>query len=167
MLLVRLFKDGLVLQQLLHLGEERLLLVIVVGLDEFVPDQSISDKIGLVLVQEVWCLLVDGVVAAEDRVVQERHMGCAGRKDVGLFGLVLRSGDELHGPIGPGMGRWNCGHLEGSATEEEADDHERDRENEGGSWTCHLAQPKKKESGGREIDRRCRTICCRLPAATL
>ena len=70
MLLMSFLKDSLVLQQVLDLGEQRLLFVVMMRLDESVPGQAVADKVGLVLVGNMGSLLVDGVVAAEDRVVQ-------------------------------------------------------------------------------------------------
>lgn len=69
MLLVRLGPDGLVIQHPLDLGEQRRLLVIVVRLHKLVPRQRVADEIGLIDIFDVGRLLVDGVVAAEYRVV--------------------------------------------------------------------------------------------------
>ena len=69
MFLVRLLKDGLVVQQLLDLGEERGLLVVVVRFDELEPGETVSDKVGFVLVLDNRGLVVNGVVTAQNRVV--------------------------------------------------------------------------------------------------
>ena len=128
MFLVCLLKHRLVLQQLLNLCKQRLFLIVVMRLDKLVPDQRISDEVGLVVVEKVGGLLIDGVVAAEDRVVEEGHVGSTRGKDVGLFGLELRRRDELHRTIGPGLGGCDRSHIVGCATEEKANDHKRDGE---------------------------------------
>jgi hypothetical protein len=69
MLLVCFLEHGLVVQQLLDLGEERGLLVVMVRFDELEPGEAVPDEISLVLVLNDGGLVVDGVVAAEDRVV--------------------------------------------------------------------------------------------------
>lgn len=84
MLLVRLLEDGLVLEKLLDLGEQGLLLVIVVRLDELKPSQRVADEVGLVRILDVWCLQVDAVVTSEDGIVQQRHMRCASTEEVCL-----------------------------------------------------------------------------------
>ncbi len=85
MLLVRPGPDVVVVENLLHLGEEHGLLVVVVRLDELVPRQGVADEGGLVLVTDVRGLLIDAVVAAQDGIVEERHVRRTGREDVGLF----------------------------------------------------------------------------------
>lgn len=70
MLLVCLVKYGLVIQQLLDLGEQRLLLIVMVRLDELEPGQGVTDEVGLIGILNVGRLEVDGVVATEDGVVQ-------------------------------------------------------------------------------------------------
>lgn len=84
MLLVRLVKDGLVVEELLDLGEQGLLLVIVVRLDELKPGQGVADEVGLVRVLHVWCLQVDAVVSSKDGIVQQGHMCRTCTKEVGL-----------------------------------------------------------------------------------
>jgi hypothetical protein len=69
MLLVCVVKDGLVLQQLLNLGEQRRFLVVMVRFDELEPGKAVADEVGFVLVGNERGLVVDGIVAAEDRVV--------------------------------------------------------------------------------------------------
>lgn len=83
-LLVRLVKDGLVVEELLDLGEQGLLLVIVVRLDELKPGQGVADEVGLVRVLHVWCLQVDAVVSSKDGIVQQGHMCRTCTKEVGL-----------------------------------------------------------------------------------
>ncbi len=63
---------------------KRLLLIIVVRLDELVPRQSVAHEIGLVCLLDVRGLLEDRVVASEDRIVEVAHVRCAGGKEVGL-----------------------------------------------------------------------------------
>lgn len=84
MLLVCLLKDGLVVEKLLDLGEQGVLLIIVVRLDELKPSQGVPDKVGLVRVLDVWSLQVDAVITPEDRIVQQGHMCCACTKEVRL-----------------------------------------------------------------------------------
>lgn len=103
MLLVCFCKNGLVLQQFLDLGEERGLLIIVVRLDKLDPGKAVTGKVGPVSFGHDPSLVVDGVVAAEDRVVwvvisaihsvrsgicrahtQQGHVGCARGEEVGL-----------------------------------------------------------------------------------
>jgi len=84
MLVVRLLKNGLIVQHLLHFGKQILLLVVVVRLDKLVPREAVPDERCLVFVEDVGRLLVDRVVAAEDRVVQKGHVRRTGREDVGL-----------------------------------------------------------------------------------
>lgn len=83
-LLVRALPDGGVLEHLLDLGEQRHFLVVVVRDDELVPGQAVSDEVGDVGGLDVRGLLVDGVETAENGVVEERHVGCAGGEEVGL-----------------------------------------------------------------------------------
>lgn len=83
-LLVCVFKDGLVIEKLLDLGEQGLLLVIVVRLDELKPSQGVADEVGLVRVLDMWCLQVDAVVTSKDGVVQKRHMRCTCTEEVRL-----------------------------------------------------------------------------------
>ena len=68
-LLMCLPQDGLVPEQLLNLGEERGFLVVMVRLDKLEPGETVANKVGLVLVQDERGLVVNGIVAAEDRVV--------------------------------------------------------------------------------------------------
>ncbi len=68
-LLMCLPQDGLVPEQLLNLGEERGFLVVMVRLDKLEPGETVTNKVGLVLVQDERGLVVNGIVAAEDRVV--------------------------------------------------------------------------------------------------
>lgn len=84
MLLVRLSEDLLVLQQFLNLGEQGLLLVVVVRLHEFVPRQTIANKVGLVRISYVGGLVVDGIVAAENSVVEQRHVCRTGGEEICL-----------------------------------------------------------------------------------
>ena len=86
MLLVRLGKDVLVLEQLLNLSKQRLFFVVMVRLDESIPGETVANKVGLVLVEDNGRLMEDGVVASEDRVVQQCHVRRARGKDVGLGG---------------------------------------------------------------------------------
>lgn len=68
------------------LREEHGLLVVVVRGDELVPRPRVPDEVGLVGRRgHVRRLLVDRVVAAQDGVVQQRHVRGAGREDVGLL----------------------------------------------------------------------------------
>jgi len=137
-LLVRVCEDGLVVQQLLDLGEERFLLVIVVRLDKLVPCEGVPHEVGLVVVLHVRCLVVDGVVPSEDGVVKQSHVCRAGREEVGLRSSSHRSAreareeggrdegtdlsrlelwrdDELHGTVCPRLRarRRLCCHDEG------------------------------------------------------
>lgn len=69
MLLMRFPKYRFVPQQLLDLGEERSLLVVMVRLDKLEPGEAVPNKVGFVLVEDERGLVVDGIVATEDRVV--------------------------------------------------------------------------------------------------
>ena len=69
MLLMSFPKYRFVPQQLLDLGEERGLLVVMVRLDKLEPGEAVPNKVGLVLVENERGLVVDGIVATEDRVV--------------------------------------------------------------------------------------------------
>src|SRR3569833_2343650 len=128
---MRLSPDGLVVKELLYFGEEDGLFVVVVRLDKLVPRLGVAYEIRLVLVPHVGRLLIDAVVTAEDRVLEEAHVGCAGSEDVGqeflyqedyLFDapnptdrgeerdtcrlrFVLRRCEELHVPVSPRLGR--------------------------------------------------------------
>lgn len=135
MLLVRLLKHSLVVQQLLNFREECLLLIIMVRLDELVPSQAISHEIRLVRIGDVRRLLVNAVVAAEDGVVQQRHVAGTRRKQISLLGLVDGRAYELHGPVGPGLLGvcvWCGGHHEGRLLGEERDEDRDKPEEEGG-----------------------------------
>jgi hypothetical protein len=69
MLLVGLLEYRLVVQQLLDLGEQCSLLVVMVRLDELEPGEAVPDEVGLVLVENNRRLAVDGVVTTENRVI--------------------------------------------------------------------------------------------------
>jgi len=69
MLLVCFHEDGVVFEELLNLCEQRSLLIVVVGFDKFVPSEAVADEVGLVLFGNERGLVVDGVVAAEDRII--------------------------------------------------------------------------------------------------
>lgn len=70
MLFVGLLEDGLIIQQVLDLGKQVELLIIVVGLDKFEPSQGIAHKIGLVGIAYMRSLQIYAVVAAKDGVVK-------------------------------------------------------------------------------------------------
>lgn len=118
MLRVSLLKDFVILQEFTDLGEEVILLVVVVRLDKFVPGERVSDEICLVLLTKAYSLMPDRVVATDNAVVQQGHMGCARGEDVGLLGLELGSGNQLHRGIRPGIGGCLRSHGEGCATEQ-------------------------------------------------
>jgi hypothetical protein len=55
------------------------------ALHKSIPRERVPNKCSFVLLFHVRCLLVDGVVAAQYRVVDMRHMCCARGKDICLF----------------------------------------------------------------------------------
>lgn len=135
MLLVSFRPDRLIAQQVLDLGEQIVLLIVVMRLDETEPCLRIPNESGLVLSFNIRCLEVDAVVAANDGIMQQSHVSCAGGENVGLFPnqypiiaarklsythpicRILRRCDELHRPIGPQLGRRRRLHHEGRATQ--------------------------------------------------
>ena len=78
-LLVRLRPYVLVLfpEHLEYFGEQIRLLVVVVVLHELVPCEAVADEICVVGRLDVRRLQVDRVIAAERRVMEERHVRCA------------------------------------------------------------------------------------------
>lgn len=58
-------------------------------------------------------------------------MGGASGEDVSPLSLVLGGGDELERPIGPRLCRWHRRHVVRGAAQQKADDHKRDREEDG------------------------------------
>lgn len=126
MLLVRLSPHSFIPKQVLHLGEQILLLIVMMGLDKTEPGLRVSDKVGLVGILDMRGLEVDGVEATDDGIVEKSHVSGACRKEIrlqfikvsymsngdgswvsaaDLLGLVLRRHNELHGPISPLLGR--------------------------------------------------------------
>lgn len=87
MLLVCLVPNALRAENLLYLGKQLQLLVVMVALDEAKPRLRVADEFGLVLVRYVRSLLVYRVVAAENRIVDMRHVRCTQREDIGLTAL--------------------------------------------------------------------------------
>ena len=79
MLLVRLRPYVLVLfpEHFEYFGEQIRLLVVVVVLHELVPCEAVADEICVVGRLDVRRLQVDRVIAAERRVMEERHVRCA------------------------------------------------------------------------------------------
>jgi hypothetical protein len=43
-------------------------------LQEFMPRQTITDKASLIGFRDIWCLVIDRIVASEDGVVHHTHM---------------------------------------------------------------------------------------------
>ena len=91
MLMVRLGPHVLVVQKLLHLYKQHVLLVVVMRLDKLVPRQTVSHKVPHFRVLDVLGLVEDGVVPADDGVVQEGHVRCARGEQVGLSALASRT----------------------------------------------------------------------------
>ena len=83
-LLVRVFGNRLVVQELLSLRKETRVFVVGMSLQEFVPCQTIPDKVRLVGFSYVWCLVIDGIVPSEDRVVHHTHVTRTTREHVVL-----------------------------------------------------------------------------------
>jgi hypothetical protein len=69
MLLAGFFKYRFVLQQLLDLGEQGSLLVVMVRLNELEPGEAVADEVSLVLIENNRRLVVNGVVTTENRVI--------------------------------------------------------------------------------------------------
>lgn len=51
---------------------------------EFLPRQTIPDKISLVGFRDVWCLVIDRIVPPEDGVVHHSHVARTTREQVML-----------------------------------------------------------------------------------
>jgi hypothetical protein len=69
MLFVRLLKHRLVVQKLLDLGEQRRLLIVMVGFDELEPGKTVANKVCLILVGNKGGLVIYRIVTAENRIV--------------------------------------------------------------------------------------------------
>lgn len=52
------------------------------------PCQTISDEICFICSRDVWCLVVDGVVASEDGVVDHAHVACSTCEEIVLKMMV-------------------------------------------------------------------------------
>lgn len=102
MLLVSCGPDRIITQQVLDLGEQIILLIVVVRLDEAEPCLRVSNEGGLVGVLNVRGLEVDGVEATDDGVVQKTHVGCTSREEVGLWNrAILISPHSAHISVSP------------------------------------------------------------------
>ncbi len=61
----------------------------MVALHHFVPGKAIANKVAVVSRLNVGCLLVNAVVAANEDIMDEGHMGCVHR----IF-ISLRAGNS-------------------------------------------------------------------------
>ena len=86
MLLVRLGPDVLVAQKLLYLGKKGCFFVVMVRLDKLEPGKRVPYEVCLVCLLDMWSLLPNRVVAAEDAIVEEAHVRRARREHVCLQG---------------------------------------------------------------------------------
>lgn len=88
MLMMGLVPNWLVTEKLLDLGEEVVLLIIMVRLDELEPSLRISNEVGLVGILYVRSLEVDGIEATNNGIVQKRHVSGACGEEIGLPGWI-------------------------------------------------------------------------------
>lgn len=91
-------------QDLNYFREELCFFVVVVRLDEFVPCERVAYKCGFVFFFDVGGLEVDGVVAAEDGVVDVGHVRGSGCEDVVLICQILWRFNELAWLVCPDSG---------------------------------------------------------------
>lgn len=142
MLLMCVLKDGLVVQKLFDLGEQRRLLVVMVRLDELEPGKAVANKVGLVLFGDERGLVIDGVVAAEDRVVWS---AVSVPRASGLGGATREQGNAAVGRLEELTKRTKQGHVRRSRrenislqTRSHQHQHQRDRMQESAcaGWRC-------------------------------
>jgi hypothetical protein len=69
MLFVCLLEYRLVIEKFLDLGEQRRLLVVVMGFDELEPGETVADEVGFIPVGNKGSLVVDRIVTAKNGVV--------------------------------------------------------------------------------------------------
>jgi hypothetical protein len=79
-----LVPNWLVTEKFLNLGEEVVLLIIVVRLDKFEPSLRITNEVGFVGVLYMRSLEVDGIEATNDGIMQKRHVSGACGEKIGL-----------------------------------------------------------------------------------
>lgn len=91
MFLVGLGQCPFLTHDFLDLGEELRFLIIMVFLDKVEPCKAIPDEIRIIDWLHVGCLKIDGVVSAEDGIVEERHVRCTFGEDVILEGTDTQS----------------------------------------------------------------------------
>jgi hypothetical protein len=84
MLMVCFLPDRVFTQKLLDLGEEIVLLIIMMRLDKLKPGLRIANKISLVGIFDVGSLEVDGVKASNNGVVQKGHVSGSCGEKIGL-----------------------------------------------------------------------------------
>lgn len=84
MLMVCFLPDRVFAKQLLDLGEEVVLLIVVMRFHKLEPGLGITNKVSLVGILDVGSLEVDGVEAPNDGVVQKGHMSGSCGKKIGL-----------------------------------------------------------------------------------
>ena len=86
MFMMRLLPDRFFAEQFLDLGEEVVLLIVVVRLHKLEPGLGITDEISLVGVLNMRSLKVDGIESSNDGIVQKRHVSGTRGEKVGLRG---------------------------------------------------------------------------------
>jgi hypothetical protein len=84
MLMMGLVPNWLVAEKLLDLGEEVVLLIIVVRFDKLEPSLRISNEVSLVGILHMRSLEVDGIEATNDGIMQKRHVSGACGEEIGL-----------------------------------------------------------------------------------
>lgn len=95
---MRLPPNTLIPQHPRHSRKQLLLLIIMMALHKPVPRQRVTQKRRFIRIQHVRRLQVDRVEAAQNSVVDVRHVCCAGGENVGLrinvsdFCLFVRVG---------------------------------------------------------------------------
>jgi hypothetical protein len=101
-LLVRLLPYLLLAENFFYLGEELDFFIVAMRFHKKVPCVGVADEAGLVLVCHMWSLEKNGVVAAQDCIVDVCHVRGSHGEDVGLFSGILWGRYQLTRAISPG-----------------------------------------------------------------
>jgi hypothetical protein len=95
MFMMRLLPDRLFPKQFLDLGEEVVLLIVMVRLHKLEPGLGIADKVSLVRVFNMRSLEVNGIKSSNDGIVQKRHVGGTCGEKVSLQRQKVSIGNDI------------------------------------------------------------------------